>query len=337
MWWRKNDIDEDTAQVFIRMHSGETSPADRDYFDRWCLDNPGRLEAYYELEDLWEQAGEYATRLSAEEIADRLRSSGSLRNTGSWRYPTTREMGLWAAAGLVIATAMFIIMPPFSGTDSVQYQAGRGEQLVVNLDDGSSVQLNSLSRIEVRFDERRRIVMLSEGEALFMVARDPDRKFLVRTNRGRVEALGTRFNVQSAPDDLIVTVLQGTVLVSTEDAVPEHVQTEIATVGEQVLVPRAGQIRRRTTPKLEQVIAWSEGKLIFTGEPLYEAIDRVNRQSKHTLSLKEPRLRELVIYGVFNAGDTRGFVSALEQAYPIRSVEISGTTTVLLYRELRED
>src|SRR5690606_14897892 len=219
--------------------------------------------------------------------------------------------------------------------DAVQFQTERGEQLVVNLDDGSTVQLNSLSRIEARFDDRTRTVTLFEGEALFTVARDPDRKFLVRTGRGRVEALGTRFNVRTAVDDVVVTVLEGTVLVSTEDTEPAEMQSEVATQGQQVLVARAGQIQRREAPKLEQVIAWSQGKLIFSGEPLHQAVERVDRHSKHTVVLKDDRLRDLPIYGIFNTGDTRGFVSALEQAYPLRPVEVSASTTVLVYRESR--
>jgi len=334
MWWSRRSPDEDAIRVFVRMHSGETSPADREFFDRWCRENPGSLETYYELEDLWERLGACAPGLSAEEMTGRLRSSASLRRVPGRGRLTARRTALWAAAAaLLIVPAILVIGSSFTGSDAVRYQTMRGEQLVVNLDDGSTVQLNSLSRIEARFDDRVRAVTLFEGEALFTVASDPSRKFLVQTDRGRVEALGTRFNVRAATDDVVVTVLEGTVLVSAEDAKPEQARSEVATRGQQVLVARAGGIQRREAPKLEQVIAWSQGKLIFSGEPLHEAVERVNRHSKHTLLLRDTRLQELPIYGVFNAGDARGFVSALEQAYPLRPVEISASTTVLVYRE----
>ncbi len=93
------------------------------------------------------------------------------------------------------------------------YSTVIGEQRSIRLNDGSTVDLNSQSKIRVRFTEHRRNVVLLEGQALFRVAKDVSRPFVVATTDTHVRAVGTQFDVYRKDSGTIVTVVEGRVAV----------------------------------------------------------------------------------------------------------------------------
>jgi transmembrane sensor len=94
------------------------------------------------------------------------------------------------------------------------YTAGFGEQRTLTLADGSVVTLNTESQIKVDFSEKRRSIELQKGEAFFRVAHDASRPFFVDAKDAIVRAVGTQFNVKIAPQDTVVSVVDGVVNVS---------------------------------------------------------------------------------------------------------------------------
>jgi transmembrane sensor len=91
------------------------------------------------------------------------------------------------------------------------YSTGIGEQRTIQLMDGSTVELNARSKVEVRLTERRRDVALIEGQALFHVAKDKLRPFVVRAGEAEVRAVGTEFDVYKKQAETVVTVVEGRV------------------------------------------------------------------------------------------------------------------------------
>jgi transmembrane sensor len=93
------------------------------------------------------------------------------------------------------------------------YATTLGEQRSLALNDGSTVQLNSLSKIRIRYSQYERTVDLVEGQALFHVAKDSTRPFIVYSGQTRVRAVGTQFDVYRKADGIVVTVVEGRVAV----------------------------------------------------------------------------------------------------------------------------
>src|SRR5690606_1132157 len=93
------------------------------------------------------------------------------------------------------------------------YSTAIGEHRSLALADGSTVDLNSRTRIRVRYDERERRIELVEGQALFGVAKDAARPFVVESNGTRIRAVGTQFDVYKRRSGTRVTVIEGTVAV----------------------------------------------------------------------------------------------------------------------------
>ncbi len=118
----------------------------------------------------------------------------------------------WIGVGLAASIATLAIgFMVFSNSGVIE--TGRGERRGVTLEDGSSVQIDPQTRLRIRFEEHTRIVNLESGRALFRVAKDPDRPFLVRAGATVVRAVGTQFGVEQTRDGIVVTVAEGKVAV----------------------------------------------------------------------------------------------------------------------------
>src|SRR5690606_26847429 len=94
-----------------------------------------------------------------------------------------------------------------------------GEQRTVTLADGSVIELNARSRIKVRYADRERAIDLLQGQALFRVAKDPTKPFIVASGGTYVRAVGTQFDVYKKSVGTVVTVVEGRVAVTTPTAI----------------------------------------------------------------------------------------------------------------------
>jgi transmembrane sensor len=173
--------------------------------------------------------------------------------------------------------------------------------------------LNSDSVAQIRFDGGERRVILRRGEASFDVAHDGARPFLVTADDVTVRAVGTRFAVDMADDDVEVTVEEGVVAVTEpgSSAPPRLLRRNQQLVAAPTGVRRAaldeGEIGRR--------LAWRRRQLVFNGESLGRAAEQVNRYSDVRVTIDYPTLARAEFIGVFRMGDGRAFAHAAAQAF----------------------
>lgn len=130
----------------------------------------------------------------------------------------TRQMLAIAASVLFMALAIPALIFGFSwhdsGAQAELYTTNVRELRTIVLADKSRVTLSGHSAVLVSMGKKERRIELGRGEALFDVARDPSRPFVVHTGRGTATALGTSFNVHREGDGATVTVVHGQVSVS---------------------------------------------------------------------------------------------------------------------------
>ncbi len=168
-----------------------------------------------------------SSSLSVESPRQAPRSQASKRAPSAGHH--TRRFSAIAASLLLVTAALAIYLLVPRGV----YATALGEQRSLVLNDGSTVQLNSLSKIRIRYTEHERTVDLLQGQALFHVAKDAVRPFIVYSRQTRVRAVGTQFDVYRKADGTTVTVVEGRVAIL---GVPEP--TDSSTLLPQA--PRAG-------------------------------------------------------------------------------------------------
>jgi len=132
-------------------------------------------------------------------------------------FPFRQRLRLYALAAsftaIVIAGAW-----PLISLRGQTIQTERGERREVALPDGSVVAVDPETRLRVKFEEHTRRVFLDRGRALFRVAKNSDRPFLVQADGTTVRAVGTAFGVERRKQGIMVTVAEGTVAVFQEDS-----------------------------------------------------------------------------------------------------------------------
>jgi len=204
------------------------------------------------------------------------------------------------------------------------YASAVGEVRRIPLADGSMLVLNTNSRARVRYERDRREVRLLQGEALFEVAHDGQRPFIVHSADWQVRAVGTVFAVRVRGTEVDVTVSQGTV--ELDDARQPEAEPRRITASEQTVLTPSSPIRvEKLAPAvLQRRFAWLNGMVAYSGESLAAAVEEINRHNRQQIIIDDPALGQQPIVGAFRASDAPAFAAAAAAALGAEAVTVDG-------------
>lgn len=323
---RETRTHEAAASWFLRLNGEDCSDADRDAFRAWRAD-PKNAAAYAAVEAAWAWSGSGTDGAGLQLLREEARALPRRRLP----WPGVAAAGI--AAVVLVAAGILLWSPgrhpdetrmaatPSAETpvpDAAVYDTAIGERSTVTFGDGSVVFLNTSTRLQADYSADARKVVLLEGQALFEVATDPERPFVVIAGDRRVTALGTAFDVRLDEDRFQVTLIEGRVRVERSDAAAGEARgarTELE-AGQQLIDAADSGVEVREAP-VGRVTSWREGRLIFEDEPLAAAVSEMNRYSTTRILLDDPALGRLRVSGVFRTGQPDVFVEALVACFPI--------------------
>lgn len=177
----------------------------------------------------------------------------------------TRRLWVSIAAAAAVALIAFLYYPKSMGTE---FQTSIGEEKMLALEDGSSVKLNVNSELNVDYTEENRTLNL-KGEAYFDV--EKGRSFIVETEQGNIEVLGTTFNIRSRQDQLYVDCFTGSVKVSIAD----NKQVATLEAGESCALVN-GILRQVRASELGELPEWQNGTISFENQTLEVVINEIS-------------------------------------------------------------
>lgn len=360
---RNKQVYEEASEWVVELHLGEMDAAARQQLDAWFRRSPEHIRAFLQLSCLCEELEDSKLDLghSLEALIARARASTNIialegeSNASSRQRPdpsarrtvSTPRMGIltpsrffsWPS-GVLAAAALACLgfgLVALNDYRNSHFATGTGEQRIVHLADGSTIELNSRSRVRIIFSERERDVELVEGQALFRVAKDHARPFVVQSEDTRVRAVGTQFDVYRKVSGTQVTVLEGRVAVfaprpakeGAEDKVPffstgtrsskevrlppAQLTTDRATggAGSPVVLVSTGEqvtVTDQEVPKprpanLRAATAWIQRELVFDMTTLSEVAQEFNRYNTRQLVISDPILAGFHVTGVFSTAD----------------------------------
>lgn len=303
-------IERAAADWVAREGGGALSPAERRRLDHWLRRDERHRLAYANCRQLCLMTDFLA---GDEELQAEI--------AGARRPARQRAFGwkalLQAAAVMLLALGATWLQQYFAVD---YYQTQIGEQRVVHLQDGSTLMLNTDSRVGVRYTRGQRSLFLERGEAFFMVAKNPQRPFVVNVQGSEVRALGTAFNVALRAGDARVAVTQGVVEVRAAGAGGGQRRLARMVPGEGVRYSPAQPQQNSGVEKvnLEKVTAWQTDRIYFDDDRLEDAVVEYNRYTTRKVVLVGDELAGKRISGVFNIGDTDALVFALEESFGAR-------------------
>jgi transmembrane sensor len=319
-------IEEEASETFVQQLHGEWADQDQAAFEARLERDPAYADAYARAQESWGALDAHAESAEVMRYREEAIAYARRSNAHRWFKPHTYAGSGWRAAAAIAGVAILLgfawQLSPYGYTPG-QYNTGIGEQRVVDLEDHSRIVLDAATRLRVRFTRDARIVELQDGQAQFSVAKDPTRPFKVNAGGRTIVAVGTVFTVEYVDSQVHVAMMEGEVAVvttaaaATEPADAGGGEGISLIAGEELRVSRDG--RSTVTPKadLEAATAWREGKVVLRTEPLSKAVQRMNRYSRLQIKVDDAALAAKQISGVFEAGDTKGFVSAIERYLPV--------------------
>jgi transmembrane sensor len=286
----------DAAAWLTSLSSADRTAEVEEGFRLWANEHPDHATAFQMAIETWDRAG-LLYRRPGERISRKARLGLHL----SW------PRALIAIASVAALATLVTLYYVRAGGVSTAI----GEQRSLTLEDGSRVLLNTGTRIAIQYSPQVRSIDLKQGEALFEVAKDPRRAFIVTAGDRTITALGTSFVVRRDEQRLSVTLVEGQVAVSEPQklAVPL-----ILKPGERVVL---GSYRPPAVdrPALDKVVAWQQGQVAFDNTPLVVAIREMNRYSAAKLVVVRPEAERIHVSGVFRAGDSASFARAMAETY----------------------
>jgi len=211
----------------------------------------------------------------------------------------------------------FLFFPSRPATQSTSVVSPLAQRQAITLADGSRVELNAHTSLQIEIGQKNRHVRLADGEAYFSVAKDASRPFIVETPSGAVRVTGTVFDVRAdAETKLEVTVVEGSVQVRTG---ADGAQTPVMLhPGEQLSANGAAvRVATLSPADLNNALAWREGQIVFAGAPLQEALARFARYHGRGITV-DPEAAKVPIGGRFNLDDLDGFFKALEAGFSLQ-------------------
>ena len=226
-------------------------------------------------------------------------------------FPRRRMLQM---GGAIAATALVGLAGPWQMLRlRGRFATGKGETKVVALKDGSVVTLNTASEIRVSYSDTLRGVELVQGEALFDVARNKTRPFVVIAGDTNVRAVGTSFTVRRLEASPVqVLVREGTVEVSKPETDAAPVRLSANSMAEAPLARGAEIAARAVLPaQLHRQLAWQTGQIAFEGETLAQAAAEFARYSDTRIVIDDPVLAREEIAGLFKATDPVGFAQTI--------------------------
>lgn len=326
---RKNPSSEDEAievmaAAWLAQKDDDFSAADEQAFARWRDQDPRHAAAVTRLEATWNTLIQLRDfRPDARRHPDR-----DLLVSRPRRPRLLVPMFALALAAAVIVAVVWrqpstpAPAAPQSLPDQVYATSAGGFQRVV-LEDGSTVELNANTAVQVRYTAQARRLELIRGEAQFTVTKNPHRPFWVRAGAVSVRAVGTAFDVRLANSAVEVLVTEGRVRLDQANAITAEgdllpgavAESSYLDAGHRAVIAlgnRFAPVAEKLEPSdIRSLLAWQAPKLVFLGMPLAQVATEFNRSNRVQLVIDDPELATLPIEGSFRAENVEAFVRLL--------------------------
>lgn len=335
-----SDLDAEALEWFVRLNRGRGAEQNAE-FQAWLAGHAGRQAALARWQADWQRldglpaAGVQQLRrqLAADQAkADRTRAAPASATRRAWLQG-------WSALVPQAAVAVAVLLTAGGGSylawDHWQQQpvfvqnfsTERGQQLDVQLPDGSRLRLDTATRVEVALYRQRREVRLPEGQALFQVQGDATRPFDVLAGAVKVTVVGTRFSVRHTAnvpgdDGVRVAVEEGRVRVATVAAAGQGAHPGAAVVtlaaGQQVAADAAGHMAPVGPVAAAGAAPWRDGRITLDDVPLVQALAEFERYGPTGLVVRDAAVGALRMTGTFDPRRLDNFRQALPKVLPVR-------------------
>jgi transmembrane sensor len=291
---------EAAATWYVQLNATPPSDSERQAWRAWLEESAAHAQAWARVEKLQRQLG----------VLPHAVALPTLAGVRARRRAVLKTLGLLLAAG---ATGWGALELEPLAARMAQYRTAKGQRRHLQLADGSQLDLNTDSAVDLRYSERVREIQLHHGEVLIQTAADPaGRPFIVHTSEGSVRALGTRFAVRSESGHTQVQVLEHAVELRPLQETNRVLRLES---GQQAGFDRHQLDAPSALPAGSD--AWAQGMLMAVDWRLDDLLKEIARYRSGVLQCS-PAVANLRLSGAFRLDDSDTLLENLGTSLPVR-------------------
>ena len=287
------------ASEWLMLHwGGDLDAEKRQAFALWQQAHPEHRRAWQRLQQLQETFGAVPAGRARAVLRD---------SPDPQRRAALKMLGLLLVAG----GSGYLLQNQVSWRATfAEHRTATGEIRHMTLSDGTRLDLNSNSAIDLRFTAQERRIKLIRGEILLTSGNDPLRPLIVETASGDVQALGTRFSVREMDDGALVELYEGQLRIS-----PRHAAAVLMNAGNSVWFSANGTDPMK--PANPNGSSWSQGRLVAERQPLGRFLAELARYRPGWIRCDDT-VSHLLLTGVFPLDNTDTVLAALERTLPVQ-------------------
>ncbi|MBS4080909.1 FecR domain-containing protein [Pseudomonas rustica] len=318
---RIDPVTEQAIDWMVKLRAGTPDARLQERFNAWLLMDRAHRQAW---DTLQERLGD--TFKPFRTLDQRLPGQAGEARQVLLKPQASRRDALRVIAGLGLLGGGLLLGSKTQLGESLlaDLHTARGHRQNFNLADGSRLSLNAESAVDLRFNDRQRLVILRRGELVIDVAPDANRPLIVRTAEGEMRALGTRFLVAQEADASRLVVLQHSVEARLFDGTTRVVKEGQAALLSTRNITLASDDERGRAE-------WLNGRLNVLDESLEQVIDALRPYHRGFLRVA-PEVRGLRVQGVFPLDAPDRTLDALAETLPIRINRYSPWLTMISKR-----
>jgi len=311
---------------FIRIKDIEADDPLRSKFEQWLMANVAHQQAYADVAKVW---ASFDSPHDLEKLADIADQDAFFQQSA--RSKKIKNAVAGALAAVAIGMAGLLGLQTWHAQPVMQMiaQVEVGQVQSQRLEDGTLMTMNTGTDIEVTYYRDRRLVNLKRGEAIFEVARDENRPFIIDSGKAKITVLGTRFAVNRLHKLVRVSVAHGTVRVEPQNAESAtKSSTLILHDGEVAEVKNDAAKAIRSHHQASDAFAFEKGMVIFEEADLDEIAETLSRYRKLPLVAEQPVSGNVHISSMLKADAIETFIHQMPEMAPVQIVPTATATLI---------
>jgi transmembrane sensor len=355
---KEQKISDLLSEAIESYYSNQLTQAQAEMLVAWLSEDEENRHHFREIGTIWYASGQLSakntdTGKAWTNLLDKIAENDKRPMPKPvFRIPVSAVTRVAAAVFFIVAvgvSALYIFRAPKTKSEIAYFEAlaPKGSRSFITLTDGSTVWLNSGTKLRYQsnFGQKSRDLYL-EGEAYFVVAKNPDMPFRVKTSGVSITALGTAFNVKAYNDEGVIetTLEKGEVRIDEledsgikPDATPvflkpnqkavfvksnKNISVNNAVQKPQVAIPPA---KTKTLPlKVESMAdtrlatSWKDSRWIFKSEKLSTLAPILERRYDIAITFRDSVLQNYKFTGTLKEESLEQVLNAMCLAAPIR-------------------
>jgi transmembrane sensor len=322
-------IPEQAAEWLLRWHCGDLSIAERFEYLQWLKTSPVHIAETLRMCRLWSWLENTKLELfitNEDNFSNIVELPPPPRQRDGVAARGARTLEIWrariaaAVATIAVAAVLGFVAKTTWLDHTLETQAS--EWRSVPLSDGSSITAAPYTRLRHAMAYDQRLITLAQGRAMFRVAKDPSRPFLVDTGVAIVEATGTQFAVERYGDEVKITMREGSVVVSPSSDGDATFASRPLVADQQLTISGSGDVRVAQVNG-EESTQWASGRLTFRpGDTVEDAVRQFNDCNAMKIVV-DSATGSRPMRGSFEAIDPLSFAAAVERITRSRTVRES--------------